>query len=130
MKSYTVRYERDSSGWWIVTIPAVQGCRTQGRSIAEARKRIREALALFIDDAAAERASFVDQVKLPAATRKTVRLVAQARQRAERQQAEALKATRAAATELTGREGLSVRDVAEMLGISYQRVQQLAGGGR
>jgi predicted RNase H-like HicB family nuclease len=130
MKSYTVHYERDRSGWWIVTIPAVQGCRTQGRSIAEGRKRIREALALFIDDAAAGRAEFVDHVKLPAATRKTVRQVAEARRKAERQQAEALKTTRAAATELTRRAGLSVRDVAEMLGISYQRVQQLSGARR
>lgn len=97
MARYAVRYERDPSGWWVVTIPEIQGCRTQGRSLAEGRRRIRDALSLFVGEAAAERATLVDD------------------------------ATRAAVGELTRRAGLSVRDAAEMLGISFQRVQQLAG---
>ena len=126
MESYKVRYERDPSGWWIVTIPEVQGCRTQGRSIAEGRSRIREALALFIDDAAAERAELVDDIRLPAAVKRKIREVAVVRRRAEQLNARAQEVTRAAASQLTGPVGLSLRDAAEMLGISHQRVQQLA----
>jgi predicted RNase H-like HicB family nuclease len=127
MESYKVRYERDPSGWWIVTIPEVQGCRTQGRSIAEGRKRIREALALFIDEAAADRAKLVDDIRLPAAVKRKLREVTALRLRAERLREKAQDVTRVAASQLTRRAGLSVRDAAEMLGISHQRVQQLAG---
>jgi predicted RNase H-like HicB family nuclease len=129
MAQYTVRYERDPSGWWIVTIPEIQGCRTQGRSIAEGRRRIREAMALFIDEADAEQATLVDDVRLPPAVRRQIRQVAAVREKAERLHAKAQEATRVAVGQLTVRAGLSVRDAAEMLGISYQRVQQLAGGG-
>lgn len=127
MESYKVRYERDPSGWWIVTIPEVQGCRTQGRSIAEGRKRIREALASFIDEAAADRAKLVDDIRLPAAVKRKLREVTASRLRAERSKEKAQDVTRVAASQLTRRAGLSVRDAAEMLGISHQRVQQLAG---
>jgi transposase len=47
---------------------------------------------------------------------------------AEKMRDKAQDATRAVVNQLTRRAGLSVRDAAEMLGISYQRVQQLAGG--
>ncbi len=52
VKSYRVAYERDDSGWWVVaTVRGVRGCHTQGRTVDEARRRIREALDLFVDDA-------------------------------------------------------------------------------
>lgn len=42
---YTVRYERDEEGWWVARVLEVDGCITQGKSIEQARERIREALA-------------------------------------------------------------------------------------
>ena len=62
VKSYRVAYERDESGWWVATVRGVRGCHTQGRTVDEARRRIREALELFVDDA--RRAPIVDDVKL------------------------------------------------------------------
>jgi len=44
-----VVYEPDGAGWHVY-IPEVAGCRSHGRSIAEARKNIREALALCADE--------------------------------------------------------------------------------
>ena len=66
VKDYRVVYELDESGHWIATVPAVKGCHSYGRSIREARERIREALGLFVKDAG--RAHFVDdfRVSLPA----------------------------------------------------------------
>ena len=128
MRTLKIRYERDPSGWWIVTIPEIQGCRTQGRSIAEGRRRIREALELFLDESEAKRARFVDVVELPAAARRTVRGVAAVRRRSDALRARVQEETRAAVELLTRNAGLSVRDAAEVLGISHQRVQQLAGG--
>jgi predicted RNase H-like HicB family nuclease len=49
MKNYHVGYERDESGWWVATVREIRGCYTQGRTVGEARRRIREAMRLFID---------------------------------------------------------------------------------
>jgi predicted RNase H-like HicB family nuclease len=128
MRTLKVRFERDASGWWIVTIPEIQGCRTQGRSIAEGRRRIREALELFLSKSEAERARFIDDVRLAAEASRTVQGVAAVRRRSDALRARVQEETRAAVDLLTRKAGLSVRDAAEVLGISHQRVQQLVGG--
>src|SRR6476619_4645318 len=51
VKTYHVAYERDASGWWVASVRELRGCHTQGRTVDEARRRIREALDLFVDDA-------------------------------------------------------------------------------
>lgn len=50
--TYHVVYDQDDDGRWFASVPAVPGCHTQGQTIEEARQRIRDALALFVDDAA------------------------------------------------------------------------------
>lgn len=120
-RAYTVRYERDETGWWVASIKEVRGCHTQARSIAQARRRIREALGLFV--ASPEKASLVDQVKLPKELRGAIRRLVAAKKRAEAAQEQAARAARDAARELTRL--LTVRDAGELLGISHQRVQQL-----
>lgn len=50
MSRYTVQFERDDSGWWVAQVKEVPAAITQGRTIVEARRRIREALALALDD--------------------------------------------------------------------------------
>src|ERR1041385_8959781 len=50
MSAYHVTYERDESGWWVASVREVRGCHTQGRTVDEARRRIRKALELFVDD--------------------------------------------------------------------------------
>ena len=61
VNTYHVAYERDDSGWWVASIREVRGCHEQGRTIDEARRRVREALGLFIEDDA-ESAEFVDDL--------------------------------------------------------------------
>jgi predicted RNase H-like HicB family nuclease len=48
---YTVDYVLGGDGWWTASVRDVRGAHTQGRSIAQARRRIREALGLFVDGA-------------------------------------------------------------------------------
>src|SRR5438046_10037742 len=84
MRTYTVSYERDEGGWWVATVVEVRGCRTQGRTIAQARSRIREALGLFVDNS--ERAALVERVKLGAEARRALARLEAARQRAAREQ--------------------------------------------
>jgi predicted RNase H-like HicB family nuclease len=122
MAQYHVDYERDASGRWVGSVRDLPGCHTQGRTIAQTRERIREALGLFVDDADA--AELVDHIKISVALRKAI-----ARYRATRRQADALAAqvaidARRAVRALTG-DKLSRRDAAEVLGLSHQRVQQL-----
>lgn len=49
MNLYHVAYQRDESGWWVASVREVRGCHTQGRTVDEARRRIREAMELFVD---------------------------------------------------------------------------------
>ena len=70
MKNYRVVYQRDESGWWVATVRGVPGCHTQGRTVDEARRRIVEAMELFVDDARC--AKIVDEVKLPAGTAQAI----------------------------------------------------------
>jgi predicted RNase H-like HicB family nuclease len=125
--SYTVRYERDETGWWVAQVKEAPAAITQGRTIAEARRRIREALALALDDdAAARRAKLVDDVKLPADARRALREARAARARLETESRKAQDSTAKAVRTLLKRMHLSVRDAGELIGISPQRVHQLA----
>ncbi len=128
MARFVVTYERDEGGWWIAEVKGVPGVNSDGRTVADARRRVREALALAIGDEAAERADLADDVKLPPAVARVVRQATAARQRAERLQAETIRATAEAARLLTGKLGLSVRDAAALLGVSHQRIQQVKKG--
>ena len=74
MKTYRVAYERDESGWWVASVRGVRGCHRQGRTVEEARRRIVEALTLFVDNA--RKATLVDEVKLPTDAARAVRAYA------------------------------------------------------
>ena len=124
MKRYRVAYERDESGWWVASVRGVRGCHTQGRTVDEARRRIREALELFVDDA--HNAPFVDDVKLPPAATKAIRAYATLRKKADDEDRRAARAARHAVRLLrTGTLKMSARDAARLLGLSHQRVHQL-----
>ena len=121
-KHYCAVYDRDEDGRWNVEIPDVAGCYTYGRTIAQARSRIREALGLYVPHA--EHATIVDDIRLPAPAQKRLDRLAQARANAERTQRVLGKEQRAAARQLR-EAGLSFRDSGELLGCTRQRVEQL-----
>jgi predicted RNase H-like HicB family nuclease len=125
--SYTVRYERDETGWWVAQVKEAPAAITQGRTIAEARRRIREALALALDDdAAAKRAKLIDDVKLPADARRALEQARVARARLATESRKAQESTAKAVRTLLKSMHLSVRDAGDLIGISPQRVHQLA----
>lgn len=131
MSRYTVQYERDDSGWWVAQVKEVPAAITQGRTIVEARRRIREALALALDDdRKAESAKLIDDVKLPADARRALDSARAARQRLAAETETAQTRTEFAVQKLITKLGLSMRDAGELLGISHQRVQQLVQAGR
>ena len=123
MNRYRLILERDESATWIARVPDVSGCHTYGRTLDQARRRIREALGLWVDDAAT--AELDEEIHLPRRARQVLRRSVTLRERAIRERAEAQAATADAASILVDELDLGMRDAAELLGVSHQRVQQL-----
>lgn len=59
MRSYDVVVERDEEGWFVGSVPGLQGCHTQARSLEQLLERVREAIALCLDDAGGGGTTFV-----------------------------------------------------------------------
>ena len=47
---FNVIIEQDSDGTYVASVPALRGCHTQGISLDQVMERIREALALCIEE--------------------------------------------------------------------------------
>lgn len=127
-ETYEVTTTWDPEGMWVATVPDVPGCVTQARSLRQLENRLREALSLFVSDAEAANADleFVIQTKgdlaaLLAECDREARELEVHRQR--------LAGLRAQAIRSANREGVGMRDVGRVLGISHQRVSQLARAG-
>ncbi len=122
---YTAVYEpAGEAGWWTVTIAEVPGCISQGRGIAQARARVREALGLFVDGA--EHVELRDEYRLARAVQRAVDLYRKRRADAERVATAASASSRDAVRALVHGRALSTRDAGEILGVSQARVAQLA----
>jgi predicted RNase H-like HicB family nuclease len=50
-REFTVIVERDEEGYYVASVPALAGCRTQARSLDELVARVREAIAVCLEDA-------------------------------------------------------------------------------
>ena len=51
-RDFSVVVERDEDGFYVASVPALPGCHSQVRSLDELMERIREAIALHIEDRA------------------------------------------------------------------------------
>lgn len=120
MRTYRVDVERDGR-FWLLRVPEVGV--TQARHLREVEAMARDLIALVGDG---EPSSFgLDvHVKVPAATRRRLQRAERLRDQARNSQAQAAEELRAAAQELS-RSGLPLRDIGQLLGVSYQRAHQL-----
>jgi predicted RNase H-like HicB family nuclease len=121
--SNRVVIERDETGPWLARVRPVPGCHTHGRPLDQVRRRIQEALELWVDDA--RRAELQFEIRLPIAIKRELHRARTTRDRSARAQSEASEAVSRAARDLTQKAGLSLRDAAELLELSPQRVQQV-----
>ena len=119
-KNYRVVYEHDGAVWHVHT-PDVDGCQSQGRTLPQARERIRKALGLF--DTNAHRAAFVEDVRLPRAALASLKKTSALRDELEARTRELEARQAKLARELMG-EGVSTHDVAELLGVTKARIAQ------
>ncbi len=125
--SYRVVYEPDESGMWIADARDLRGAHTQGRTIAQARARIREVIAL-VEDLEEEHAFDLEESFALGNGDRIIDRAVRSRAVADHLDKVAMWNTSLAAVALR-KMGVSTRDAAEILGISHGRVQQLAADG-
>ena len=51
--SYSVFYEHAAEGGYVASVPALPGCHTQGETLEEAERNVKEAVALYLESLAA-----------------------------------------------------------------------------
>ncbi|MBW3090395.1 type II toxin-antitoxin system HicB family antitoxin [Bifidobacterium miconisargentati] len=109
-----------ADGWWAVEVPEIPGLFTQARRLDQVADQVRDA-AEMLD---VRVGSVTLDPKLDAATSRMVEELFVKRDAARRAQDEASKLARTTVATLR-REGLTVRDVATVTGVSPQRVSAL-----
>jgi predicted RNase H-like HicB family nuclease len=123
-RTFTMLVERDSAGYWIGELAEEPRCHTFGRSLAKLRENMREAASLWFEMPEG-RIHLEEKLVLPDAALHAVQSAQESRQVSEAYNKLAAHQTAVAAQTLK-RAGVSFRDAADLLGLSHQRVQQLA----
>ena len=126
--TYRVTYAHDSNGLWFVRCPDVPGVHSHGRTLASARSNIREAIALVLDlpngaFLALNEEFELDDLEVKEALDNARQLRKQAVDLDERSRTATLTAV---ATVKNSDESLSMRDLADLVGLSHQRIQQIS----
>jgi predicted RNase H-like HicB family nuclease len=49
-RKFTVLIEKDEDGYLVATVPSLRGCHTQARSLDTLMKRVREVIALCLEE--------------------------------------------------------------------------------
>lgn len=130
MKTYHATLELDPrSRQWMADIEGLS-VHTWGRTLGKVKEYAHEALAVHLDvDVATVRGHLVfRKPQLPAPVLDAIEEAEAARDEADTASARAAEARAAAARALVREAHLSMRDAAEVLGVSHQRVQQLLAG--
>jgi len=50
LQDFNVVIEQDSDGYFVATVPELQGCHTQAKSLDTLMKRVREVIELCLED--------------------------------------------------------------------------------
>ncbi len=53
--SYSVFYEQHSEGGFVAFVPSLPGCHTQGETLEETERNVKEAIALYLESLAAHK---------------------------------------------------------------------------
>jgi predicted RNase H-like HicB family nuclease len=49
MKKFNIVVERDEDGYYVASVPELPGCHTQAKTLDELRRRIEEAIKLYLE---------------------------------------------------------------------------------
>jgi hypothetical protein len=111
--------------WWAIDVPEVPRIHTQARRLAQVEGMARDAIALLLD-VPEDSFDVVVRPVLPERLKVDVERVRRLRDEAEAKQREATAASTKAVIDLSSKARLTVRDIGQILGMSHQRVDQLA----
>ena len=50
--AYSVFYEQAAEGGYVASVPVLPGCHTQGETLVEAERHVKEAIALYLESLA------------------------------------------------------------------------------
>lgn len=122
MAEHKVVYRRTRQGEWVASAEGVRRCRGRGRTLRQARRELRVALARVVEDAYT--IDFAEDVRLPPPARRLIVRHWAARRRLEREARRADGATRAALEALLALK-LSVKDAGDLLGLPPLKLQKI-----
>ena len=122
-RSYRVEAVR-SGDWWSITVPELSGVFSQAKRLDQVERSAREAIAMMLDIDEAKVGALEVDVTPPATVVELLKrlhdFVATANEATD-----AAAAARREAAQLLREEGLPIRDVGELIGVSHQRVSQI-----
>lgn len=112
-----------SGGWWAVEVPEVAGLFTQAKRLDQVDGMVRDAAALLTGQPE-DSFDVVVEPRVPEVVTATLEHSHQLTDEAARLQREAAEEARKAAR-LMQAEGMTVRDIGQVMGVSFQRVSQI-----
>ena len=121
VRTYHAEAERDGASG--ASTSAKSAGSTQARNLREVEPMARDLIAIM-DEIPEDSFELDVQIALPEEVRAALERSAELREQAARSQAEAARLARSAAGHLHD-QGLPLRDIGKMLGVSYQRAHQL-----
>jgi len=121
VKTYHAEVERDGK-FWLIHVPEA-GRWTQARNVREIEPMARDLIAIM-DEVPPDSFELDVHITLPDDVRRELEESAALREQAARAQARAARLSRAAARRLHA-QGVPLRDIGKVLGVSYQRAHQL-----
>jgi predicted RNase H-like HicB family nuclease len=124
---YHATFTLDASGQWLVEVDELPQVHSFGRTLGKAREYLLDALALWLDEPVATVKGLVAfrPPALPEEVERTVDMALAEREIAEAATRVAAQLTQRASIQLVTDARMSMRDAADILGLSHQRVQQL-----
>lgn len=127
---YEVHVTGREGRWWAVEIPQLDGV-TQAARLADVAAEARDYIAVTLDvpPSTVDVRVIVDDTPHARDVQARSERILATRQQAEALEAAAIEDAQALVRELT-RDGVPMRDIATLVGVSFQRVSQLAGSTR
>jgi predicted RNase H-like HicB family nuclease len=128
---YRVTIEMGDNGWWTVDVPDVPGAHSEAQTLARARRNAREVIALMLDlpPGAEDSIKLEERIVVPGEVERVVERARRTRAEAEEAAEVARQATEDALAAIDKYlPDLGLRDKAELVGLSFQRVAQLRPG--